>query len=138
MPNPQSGDWDTRVRIWQCQARGDNIMATQRLFETHVGEEGYPKYVPDRDTISKIRSELFTLLERLPEMLPSLPPEVQAYVVNERPDLKDKVRFVDLHAEDVCAYQDYILKVTGQPYRNRDGVLVVTTDMLGRLRGSSS
>ena len=138
MPNPQSKDWDTRVRIWQCQARGDNVMATRRDFELHAGEKGYPMYVPDRNTISKIRSELFTLLERLPEMLPSLPPEVQAYVVNERPDLKDKVRFVDLHAEDVCSYQDYILKVTAQPYRNRHGVLVVTTDMLGRLRGSSS
>ena len=113
-------------------------MATQRLFETHVGEEGYPTYVPNRDTISKIRGELFTLLERLPEMLPNLPPEVQTYVVNERPDLKDMVRFVDLHAEDVCSYQDYILKVTGQPYRNRHGVLIVTTDMLGRLRRSSS
>jgi len=113
-------------------------MAIQRCFEVHAGEEGYPKDVPNRDTISKIRSELFTLLERLPELLPSLPPEVQGYVVNERPDLKDKVRFVDVHAENVCSYQDYILKVTGQPYRNRCGGLVVTTDMLGRLRGSSS
>jgi len=138
MPNPLPRDWDIRVRIWQCQARGDSIMATQRCFEVHAGKEGYPKYVPNRDTISKIRSELFTLLERLPEFLPSLPPEVQGYVVNERPDLKDKVRFVDVHAEDVCSYQDYILKVMGQPYRNRYGVLVVTTDMLGRLRGSSS
>ena len=111
-------------------------MATHRHFEIHAGEKGYPRYAPDRDTISKIRSELFTLLERLPEVLPSLPPEVQAYVINERPDLKDKVRFVDLDAEDVCSYQDYILKVMGQPYRNRHGVLVITTDMLGQLQGS--
>ncbi|MCJ7656104.1 MAG: hypothetical protein MUO97_12555 [Dehalococcoidia bacterium] len=136
MPNLRPRDWDIRVKIWQCQARGDNIMATLRHFEIHAGEEGYPMYVPDRGIISKIRSELLTLLERLPEMLPSLPPEVQAYVINKRPDLKDKIRFVDLHAEDACSYRDYILKITGQPYRNRHGVLVVTTDVLGRLRES--
>jgi len=138
MPNPHPSDWGIRVKIWQCQARDDSIMATQRDFELHAGEEGYPKCAPDRYTISKIRSELFTLLERLPELLPSLPPEVQAYVVKERPDLKDKVQFVDLHSEDVCSYRDYIFKVTGQPYRNRDGILVVTTDMLGRSQANSS
>ena len=134
---PKIGDWEVKVTVWQCQARGDRIMATQRHFELHAGEQGYPKDVPGRDTISKIRRELLPLIEKIPEILSSLPPEIQAYVISKRPDLKDKVRFVDLDAEDVFSYADYILKVMGQPYRNRGGALIVTTDMLGRLRGGS-
>lgn len=59
-------------------------------------------------------------------------------LADESPDLKNKARFIDLDAENVYSYQDYILKVTGQPYRDRSGVLNVTTDMLARLRGGSS
>jgi hypothetical protein len=136
MGKPRPRDWIMRVKIWQCLARGDSIMATQRFFETHLGDEGYPRYAPSRDTISKIRRELFTLVERLPETLTTLPPEVQAYVISKRPKFKDKVRFVDLDAEDVCSYEDYILKVTGKPYRNREGAMIVTLDILQRFRGS--
>ena len=65
------------------------------------------------------------MVDRFPELvLPSLPTEVQAYVINKRADLKDKTDYVDLDTQDVHSHRDYILRVTGQPYRNRQGVLV--------------
>jgi hypothetical protein len=106
-------------------------MATQRYFELHAGEKGFPSHAPDRDTISKIRRELFRLVEGLPETLLTLPPAVQEYIVSKRPRLKDKTRFVDLEVQDVYSYEDYILKVTGKPYRQRDGALIVNTNMFG-------
>jgi hypothetical protein len=85
---PQPRDWDVKALIWKRQALGDNISAIQRHFALNAGKEGYPKYSPNRSTISKICDDLFTLL---PELINELPTEVQAYVREKCPDLKKGV-----------------------------------------------
>lgn len=85
---PQPSDWDVKVKIWERQALNDNIAATQRHFEHNAGEEGYPEYPPDRNTIRKIREELLKLP---PELVLKLPPEVKTFVISKRPEMKEKL-----------------------------------------------
>lgn len=87
----QISDWDVRVKVWQRQARRENISAIERHFELHAGEEGYPERPPDRESISKVCKQLFKLV---PELVCTLPLEVQSFVCEHRPDLKQKLEFL--------------------------------------------
>lgn len=88
MVKPKITDWEVKVKVWQRQAVGDNRSATLRYFESHAGQEGYPEYAPNRNTIAKIFSELPNLP---PELVVILPPEVQAYAQNLNTSLKEEL-----------------------------------------------
>ena len=88
---PQISDWDVMVIVWQRLARGKNINAIVRHFELHAGEEGYPECPPDRQSISRVCKRLLKLP---PELVCTLPLEVQGFVCEHRPDLKQKLEFL--------------------------------------------
>ena len=83
--HPKPGDWDFKVMVWQRAALGERTASILRYFELNAGRNRYPKDRPDRETISNTLTELDSLS---PEVIGRLSPEVQAYAVSRRPELK--------------------------------------------------
>ena len=124
--HPKPGDWDFKVIVWQRAALGERLASILRHLELHAGRNGYPKDPPDRETVSNTLTELDRLS---PEVIGRLSPEVQAYAVSRRPELKAELE--RSKQERVRQQANWI-----EEYEARYGRLPVLPKPLQRLGGS--
>jgi len=86
--------WDIRKVVWQRWAMGDTIAATMTFFDSNMTE--YKKAPFDRNTIAAVRNELGDLpIELLHKLLKELP-EIETFLMKQRPDFKEKFEFLKL------------------------------------------